>query len=91
MNKSNNDEYSEMVKLFNQLTVEEAELVLIFIRNLRQNRKNDETCRKHRRFSLHYVRDRRRSARSGKQSYQKVRAEVQYFVERRQTISFHQD
>ena len=35
MNKSNNDEYSEMVKLFNQL-------VLIFIRNLRQNRKNDE-------------------------------------------------
>ena len=42
MNKSNNDEYSEMVKLFNQLTVEEAELVLIFIRNLRHNRKNDE-------------------------------------------------
>ena len=42
MNKSNNDEYSEMVKLFNQLTVEEAELVLIFIRNLRQNRKTDE-------------------------------------------------
>ena len=37
MNKSNNDEYSEMVKLFNQLTVE-----LIFIRNLRQNRKTDE-------------------------------------------------
>ena len=42
MNKSNNDEYSEMVKLFNNLTVVEAELVLIFIRNLRQNRKNDE-------------------------------------------------
>lgn len=30
MNKSNNDEYSEMVKLFNQLTVEEAELVLFY-------------------------------------------------------------
>ena len=41
MNKSNNDEYSEMVKLFNQLTVEEAVLVLIFIRNLRQIRKID--------------------------------------------------
>ncbi len=45
MNKSNNDEYSEMVKLFNQLTVEEAELVLIFIRNLRQNRKTDKSER----------------------------------------------
>lgn len=37
MNKSSRDEYSEMLKLFNQLTVDEAELVLIFIRNLRKN------------------------------------------------------